>query len=255
MEADKIGEYRSQLEEDLTWRNDELRFYYNQRNKFEKTEEASKFFKLLILAYYAHFEGFFRYSLKVYVDAVNSLKIPLRKAKPFLVVGTLESDFVAYDDVNKWTQKEKPSNEEELPNELPSTRRRENRLKLLLSIEKKILTSDSKVKLPVSEKYDDKNSILYMQQNISKEAMEVLLSRVGLSFEDVQLEIEDRVFGEFLGRRNPIAHGDNSERYREGISLKELDRYKKLYEEITAKLPIVIIQALREKKYLKEEFR
>src|SRR6185295_4756349 len=61
----------SEIEEDLSWRLDELRFFQNQLATLDSEQERERFRRALVLLLYAHFEGFCKFALSLYVNSIN----------------------------------------------------------------------------------------------------------------------------------------------------------------------------------------
>jgi len=112
-----IGSVRAQIEEDLDWRLSEIAFFTAQLNNFKQLKEGKeekervekdkkRFRKTLVLMLYAHFEGFFRFSFKVYVNTLNEEKINLSEALDVLVASSLHKEFSDYDEAKNSANQE-----------------------------------------------------------------------------------------------------------------------------------------------------
>ncbi|MDX2303591.1 MAG: MAE_28990/MAE_18760 family HEPN-like nuclease [Microscillaceae bacterium] len=178
-----IQKYRQEIEEELTWRLDEIAFFNNQLNNFRvlDSSEASKqkveddknrFRKVLVLVLYAHFEGFFRRSFEVYVNAIHEEKVDLSKAIDVLTTTSLHKIFRQYELQNRTINLDS----DELNK---STQRLKNRDFLLREIEN--LKLSNKVNLPISSRHDDQDSILYTESNLTAEVIDKILYKLGFS--------------------------------------------------------------------------
>ena len=76
-----LVQLRAELEADQAWRRDEIRFFQNQAAKLDTTERPNPFQRVLILLLYAHFEGFSRFALILYMNAVNSTSMTCGEGK------------------------------------------------------------------------------------------------------------------------------------------------------------------------------
>jgi len=253
-----IDNIREQIEKDLEWRLDEIAFFTAQLNHFRKLNlseheerrienNQKRFRKVLVLILYAHFEGFFRYSLMLYVEAINEEQINLSEAIDVLVASSLYREFGQYDD-----SKERIKSESSEFNK--ANKRLKNRVNLIQELNK--LWQESKINLPISDRHNDKGSVLYTESNLNFEIIEKILYRLGFPSDILDLEISGRKFkdvlNEFLGRRNAIAHGD---KLKKGIDEKQYNEFKTVFDKIITIIPIAITKALNEKLYLKEQFR
>ena len=63
----KVEDFRAQLEEELTWRTEEILFFQNQCSTIEQEELRDKFRRALVLLLYSNFEGFCKFGFSLYV--------------------------------------------------------------------------------------------------------------------------------------------------------------------------------------------
>ena len=109
-------------------------------------------------------------------------------------------------------------------------------------------------------KHDDRKSIVYTASNLKDEIIDKILFSFGVHRD---LGISKSDFGQLTGRitqlmikRNVIAHGDNSApEFRNGVSENEYTHFKASFDKIVELIPIVIAKAMRDKLYLKSEYR
>ena len=88
-----IAQLYAELEEDRNWREEEIRAFQNQGAKLESEDEQKRHRRAVVLLIYAHFEGFCKFALMLYVSAVNKLGMPCSKANYALVAATLADVF------------------------------------------------------------------------------------------------------------------------------------------------------------------
>ncbi|WP_346986645.1 MAE_28990/MAE_18760 family HEPN-like nuclease [Chryseobacterium sp. POE27] len=217
----------------------------------EKTEEKKLFIeKSLLLNLYANFEGFFRFSMEIYAQALNESNIDLHKTINVLLVSCLHSEFSKYDDSNRWIIQ---TNEE-----IGKVNQRIiNRQILLENINN--TTRINKLQLPISTNHQDKNSIIHTESNLNPIVIDKILFNLGLHN---KLGLASTEFNELMGRvssfvkkRNGIAHGDNKNEYKNGLSSQKFEEYKTMYTKITELVAPLISKSLNEKLYLKPEYR
>ena len=253
-----IDNIREQIENDLEWRLDEIAFFTAQLNhlrplntsdkeKQRVEKDKNRFRKALVLILYAHFEGLVRYALRLYAEALNEENINLSEAIDVLVASSLHREFGQYDD-----SKERIKSESSEFNK--ANKRLNNRVNLIQELNQ--LWQENKVKLPISDRHNDKGSVLYTESNLNFDTIEKILYRLGFPTDILDLEISGRKFkdilNEFLGRRNAIAHGD---KLKKGIDEKQYNEFKNVFDKITIIIPIAITKALNKKLYLKKQFR
>lgn len=80
---------RAEMETDLAWRQEEIRFLQNQVSNLTRTEEKDRFRRSLVLLLYAHFEGYCKFALTLYVSVVNRAGICCRDANEAIAASTL----------------------------------------------------------------------------------------------------------------------------------------------------------------------
>jgi hypothetical protein len=90
-----IPQLWAEIEEDFSWRRDELRFFQNLLRKVESEEEQERFRRALVLLLYAHFEGFCKFALTLYVDSVNNAGITCAEATFAIAAASLSDLFKA----------------------------------------------------------------------------------------------------------------------------------------------------------------
>ena len=69
---------RAELEAELAWRLDELRFLRNQLSDVPTEDKKGVYRKALVVMLYSHFEGFCKTAFSVYVHALNHESLSLR---------------------------------------------------------------------------------------------------------------------------------------------------------------------------------
>ncbi len=88
-----IAEIWAEIEKDLAWRQDELRFFQNQLVSLPSDDEQRRFRRALVLLLYAHFEGFCRFALLLYVRNVNATGIKCDEANFAIAAASLSDLF------------------------------------------------------------------------------------------------------------------------------------------------------------------
>jgi len=91
---------RAELEEERTWRTDELRFMQNQMAEMPE-ENREQYRRALLLLLYAHFEGFCRVALRIYVRELNLLHLRVREVSHAVAAATCRPILMALSDHNQ----------------------------------------------------------------------------------------------------------------------------------------------------------
>src|SRR5215218_4504030 len=95
-----IAQLWAQIEEDLMWRQDEIRFFQNQLETIKSEEDRDRFRRALVLLLYAHFEGFCKFALTLYAS-VNSSGITCGEATPAIAAASMSDLFRALNNPDK----------------------------------------------------------------------------------------------------------------------------------------------------------
>src|SRR4029077_14608620 len=90
-----IKEVWAQLEQELFWRQDEIRLLSNSRSSLKKEGEQDRFRRAQLVMLYAHAEGFCKVALLIYLNAINRKEIRRSTACDQLVASSLDSLFHA----------------------------------------------------------------------------------------------------------------------------------------------------------------
>jgi hypothetical protein len=224
-----LSELRTGLETELTWRQDEIRFFRNQLSNIVKEEEKDKFRRALILILYAHFEGFCKFALTTYVEAINDEEIACSDANPFIAAASLFNVFQSLFNTDKKCQIFK--------NQLPFDEKlhRVSREKdFMVQFEEFLLR---KVNIP-----DD---VIDTESNLKPVILRKNLFRLG--FKHDYFVNEEGHITTLLNRRNNIAHGAD----RKGISLKIYTDIEAAVLQIMNQMILFVMDALKQKAYLK----
>ena len=253
MTAEHIDEIRVLLERDLQWRTQEIALvkslieFITDNEAAEKERKRSIFRKSIILSFYAHFEGFLKYSFEVYAMALNDANLGLDRVQDVLFVSSLHDPFIVYDEASKWTLRE------------PERKRSErimNRLVLVSEIKKK---EQGMLNLPISKGIYGSASVVATESNLTPEVLDKILYGLGLhkdmGIDQIQFKKMMGIVSELVKRRNAIAHGENNSQAKIGVGEKEFLDFEKLFNEITKLVSPMITKALNEESFLKEIYR
>ena len=209
-------EARAEMETDLAWRQDEMRFLQNQAANLPSEEQRELFRRSLVLLLYAHFEGYCKFALTVYVNAVNRSGISCREANDAIGAATLVEVLAAL--------RHPTSKCDDFRNSLP-----DDSALHLFAREREFISKlnqfDSRVVfLP--------DTVVDTESNLKPIVLRKNLYRLGLDlsiFEPVEGDIS-----RLLQTRNKIAHGDArgglTEKYYDGLRVAA----SRVMQEITA---------------------
>jgi RiboL-PSP-HEPN len=96
-----IVEVRAQLEEELTWRLDEIRFLHNQLSYMRKEEEKKRYRKALVVMLYSHFEGFCKTAISIYATTINQENLACSLVTDQIIAASLATVFQDFENTDK----------------------------------------------------------------------------------------------------------------------------------------------------------
>jgi hypothetical protein len=90
----QIADFRAQLEAEMQWRTDEVRFFQNLCEQIGEPEGRDKFRRALVLLLYSHFEGYCKFALSLYVSAINAAGLACSQVNSAIAAAVLHDVFV-----------------------------------------------------------------------------------------------------------------------------------------------------------------
>ncbi|MFF1760398.1 MAE_28990/MAE_18760 family HEPN-like nuclease [Streptomyces sp. NPDC058266] len=195
-----VAELRAQLEEDLTWRLDELR---HLRNRLLGSESESDWsvssMRAILVMQYAHLEGFTRNAFALYVAVINSHQVAATQLKPQLLAAALGVEFDAL-------RKNRGEAEDEDEEEGKLTRRARNHVSFLQRLQE--LTAGH---LEIAA-----DTAISMEMNLGRDVLRRCLYMLAIPMDEVSRAQYSSI--EFVkNARNDIAHGSRKERISTGM--------------------------------------
>lgn len=225
MDFDSI---RAELEQDLAWRVDEIRFLQNQGSALGE-DDKRRYRRALVLILYSHFEGFCKFSFLHYVRILNAVGVKCCDANYALAAATLAMAFQGLRD----TQRRNPLYLQRLPDD-PGLHR--------FAREREFLERIAEFGNKVLEVPDE---VISLESNLKPEILRVALYRLGLDptqFDDIYGEI-----GRLVGLRNSIAHGAT----RSGVDSTVYKSYESAAFRVMNKIADDIMDAVKNRAYLR----
>jgi hypothetical protein len=226
----KLEDVRSELEDELKWRREELMFFKNQLTGLRSDTERSRFRRALVVMLYSHFEGFWKAAFSIYVKAVNSEGILCRDAIHSLVAASLFDLLAGLAD----NQKKHPFFRAKAPedNKLHQIHRQIEFLSRLPDMDA--------IRLDIAA-----DKVVDPESNLKPDVIRKNLFRLGFPYD--MFESHEGTVNQLLNRRNNIAHGST----RLGIDEVEFDTLEKAVVDIMEEVVKVLFDWLRSKKYLR----
>ncbi len=224
------GDLRAQLEEELAWRQDEMRLLRNQLGSISLDADRRRYCKAMVVMLYSHFEGFCKLAFSAYAQAINDEEITCAEANNFIAAASLDQVFRALLDPNRKSDVFRRA----LPNDAP-LHRFARQVEFLDAIDQ---VHGQQVVIPVDEVVDT-------DANLKPIILRKILFRLG--FPPDTFAAQEGVIHQLLGRRNNIAHGVE----RAGLDLVEYERLEGVTLEVITRIMAELTRALAEREYLR----
>lgn len=222
-----LEKIREELEGELTWRQNELRFLKNQMATMLKEDEREKYRKSLIVMLYAHFEGFSKTALLIYIKFINDLKLNRHDVNENLQASSMNQIFRQYEDTNRKC--------DIFRKELPDDKILHNffrRTDLLIQL-----------KDFLSEELIVKDEVIDTESNLKYKILQKNFYKLGLPHNE--FEIYSRDVDDLVNLRNSIAHGSE----KTGIIARKYDVYERKIFFIMDELMKILIKNLKDESY------
>lgn len=226
-----LADIRAQIEDEITWRSDEIRFFRNQLSNIPREEDKRTYRKALAVMLYSHYEGFCKVVLSIYAGAINEEKIKCSAATHCIVAASLASVFKEFENPNKKSEIFKKT----LPDD--SQLHKYSRQVELISSLADIWSRD--VDIPIDSVVDTKSNLWPIE-------LRKILYRLGFPY-DIFEEYEGLIY-KLINQRHKVAHGSHGS----GFDEKEYEDIEKSTFEIFDRLTIIILEALRNGTYLRD---
>ncbi|MBJ9902070.1 MAE_28990/MAE_18760 family HEPN-like nuclease [Acinetobacter bereziniae] len=217
----------AEIEQDLSWRQDELAFFENDLTSTIKESHQKLKTRPLILLLYAHFEGHAKLMLLKYANEINKLDLDCSRSIPNLVASTLDPIFGAL----KNPDKSHPLFKKEYDPDFKELCRRIEFLEVL----NQIMTT--KISLNVDK-------IVDVESNLKPPVLKKIFYRLGIQHDCIS-DSDLGNLAKLLGYRNNIAHGGK----KDGMLIAEYYNIKTSISDLLYLIKAQIISHLSQKKY------
>ncbi len=225
-----LADIRAELEDELEWRTEELRFFKSQLFRLRSKDECDRHRRALVVMLYSHFEGFWKAAFSIYVKAVNAEKILCKDANYNLFAATLFNLLACLSD-----QKAKH----------PFFRSKAPEDAKLHQLYRQIEFLSNLPDVDTTEVDIPADKIVDPESNLKPDVIRKNLFRLGFQHDLFQSK-EGRVH-ELINKRNAIAHGST----RLGIEKEDYDNLEIAIVDIMSDVIILLFDSLRRKKYLR----
>ena len=222
-----VAQLRAELEADQSWRQEEIRFFQNQTARLDTEEQQNPFRRVLILLLYAHFEGFSRFALTLYVNAINDIGMTCGEANPAIAAASLANLFRDLRDPQHKS--------EEFRRDLPDDTKLHRFARDREFIERVADFTIRPVNIP--------DHVVDTESNLNPVVLRKNLYRLGLPYD--LFKDFDKHIHQLLGYRNQIAHGERQW----GIERRTYESLQDATFAIMDEITREIMKALQEKRY------
>lgn len=222
-------DFFEQFQLELLWREREIRLINNTIQKSDNQEVKNTLKRAAICLYYAHIEGFVKFSFKIYIDSINNLNLKCNQVRPVLAAAVYHTDFY------KLTNPDSRSKifKKKLPDD--------SHLHRVFRHEEFIEN--------ISEFFDKRIEIedgyINTESNVGREVIEKLLYQVGLPHKLLEKNIP--FLSRLKNKRNGISHGSD----RTLISDQEYQSYYDCVTDLIKNISNEIYKAFQSKMFLK----
>ncbi len=224
-----LPDLAAQLEAELLWRQDELRFFQNRGATFLTESEKDQYRRAVVLVLYAHFEGFCKFAFELYRTSINAEQIPCADATPAIAAAGWARLFSELRDPNKKCP--------DFKNRLPD----DSKLHRFARDREFVERTAEFGQLPVTIPED----FVDTESNLKPIVFRKILYKLGLPHD--QFDQHEGQIDRLLNTRNRIAHGG----HRGGVKETEYEELRKLVFQMMDAIKNKILECLREKLFLK----
>jgi hypothetical protein len=219
----------AEIEKDLAWRIDELRFFKNRLGSISLPADQDRVRRALVLLLYAHFEDFCRFAFTLYVNAINRTGIKCAEANSAVAAASLSDLFKAL----RNPQKKIPEFRRILPDDTKLHRfGREREF-----VEKAADFSNRSVRIG-----DD---VVDTESNLNPTVLRKNLYRLGFAFD--QFSAQDASINQLLKYRNKISHGE----MQLGLNWERYDQLSMSALSIMQEIKRQVMDAIENRSYLR----
>lgn len=222
-----LPDLSAQLESELAWRQDELRFFQNRGTMLLREDEQDQYRRAVVLVLYAHFEGFCKLAFDLYRTAVNAERLPCSEASPAIAAAGWARLFKELRDPSTKCAEFRRS----LPDDGKLHRFARDREFMERSIEFS--------RLPVSIPDD----FVDTESNLKPVVLRKILYRLGLPHD--QFSMHEGKIDRLLNIRNKIAHGES----RSGVTAVDYEELRTIVFRIMEDIKGQIIESLRQRHF------
>jgi MAE_28990/MAE_18760-like HEPN len=225
-----IEQLIAEIEFDLEWRSEEIRFLRNVVARLDDNEERMRMRRALIVMLYAHFEGFSKFAFQVYVKQINASKCRGEEVVYPILAASVMKEIKGLNNLNQKA--------DIFRNDAPA----DTELHLLA---RSIEFVERLAEIAAREIVLNEDDVVNTESNLTPVVMKKILFRLGFGYDDLASVAGS--IQKLLGLRNGIAHG----KIKEGL---EDENYESIQRDVFALINTVkrkVSEAIINTAYLK----
>jgi hypothetical protein len=222
-----LPDLSAQLESELAWRQDEIRFFQNRGTTLLETAERDKYRRAVVLVLYAHFEGFCKFAFDLYRTTINGEQVACSDASPAIAAAGWARLFKELRDPATRCAEFKHA----LPDDSKLHRFARDREFMERSVE------FNRLPITIPDDFVDTES------NLKPVVLRKILYRLGLPHD--QFSQHERSIDRLLGIRNKISHGES----RSGVSARDYEELRTIVFQIMEDVKRQIMESLGQGHY------
>ncbi|MES2701967.1 MAG: MAE_28990/MAE_18760 family HEPN-like nuclease [Bacteroidota bacterium] len=218
----------AQIEQEQTWRTDEVRFFDNLVSKVAE-DNKDRFRRANVLLLYAHYEGFCKFAFTMYIDAINGEGLDCLNVNYALAAAAMNTVF------------RELRNPDAKATEFKATAPDDKKLHLFARdrefLEKISNFENRRISIP--------ETVVDTESNLKPAVLRKNLYRLG--FQHDSLEFLEGYIHMLLQTRNEIAHGAHGI----GVAEGKYERVRDVTFEVMSHVKRFVMTALMKKDYLR----
>ncbi|MBM3766797.1 MAG: hypothetical protein FJW32_15520 [Acidobacteria bacterium] len=223
-----LPDLNAQLESELAWRQDEIRFFQNRGTTLTE-EEQDQYRRAVVLVLYAHFEGFCKFAFDLYRTAINGEQIACHDASPAVAAAGWARLFKELRD---------PSTKcAEFRHALPDDSKLHRFARDREFMERRVEFGRLHVTIP-----DD---FVDTESNLKPVVLRKILYRLGLPYD--QFSQHEGKIDRLLRVRNKIGHGE----MRSGVTARDYGELRAIVFEIMEAIKRQVLESLQQNHFLR----
>lgn len=225
-----LSEFQADVEDDLAWRQSEIRALKRSLSNAKSEPEAQALRRAMITLLYAHLEGGFKVAISAYIRVVNESNLAAAKCNPHLAAASWTDIFKELANPSK--------KNDYFRNSLPDDTK--------LHAFARHAEFVSKIRhYELQQVMIDEAKVVDTEGNVDQVVIAKILFRLGFPPNTFERRFSDL---QYLRRlRNPIAHGE-----KETATEKHCEKYEETVWGVLTRIRDLLVKAITEQAFLRK---